>query len=55
MRITLEHTLLKGPKVIIETTYDEHTIQEVIDDLIRPALVAFGFHPNTVEEAFKND
>ena len=55
MRITLEYTDAGGPKVVIETPHDELNIQAVIDDLIRPALVAFGFHPNTVEEAFKND
>ena len=55
MRIILEHTDLRGQKVTIETRHDEMAIQEVINDLIRPALVAFGFHPNTVEEAFKND
>ena len=31
------------------------TMTDVIDDLIKPVLLAAGFQPDTVEEYFKED
>jgi hypothetical protein len=49
MRITIEptHQGLGGkypnPKAIIEIPYDDYTIDEVLENLVTPALRAFGY------------
>ena len=54
MRLTLEPTdnspLGSHSKVIIEAPGDDRDMEEMVDDLIRPALLAFGFHPDTVNK-----
>lgn len=52
MKITLEPTESKTQhSVVIETQHDGHDIDE-IRELLRGALIAWGFHPETVNELF---
>jgi hypothetical protein len=55
VRLTIEETntgpFIKGNrKIIIEAPGDDRSMSEMIDDLIRPALLAMGFHPDTVNK-----
>lgn len=55
MRITLEPTTPVGTadypsRIVIETTYDYLGIEQIIDKLIRPALTAWGFGSDTLDE-----
>lgn len=43
-----------GPKVAISGHYDGACIQDVIDTLVTPALIAFGFHPANIRDAYEN-
>jgi len=58
MKITLEPTAegmageYKSPTVTIQVPSDSLIIHDVIDDLVRPALIAWGFHPDTVAAYF---
>lgn len=56
MRITLEPTAVADPsdtsfqhKVVIETTSDDEGIEE-LGDLLRAALLAWGFHHENVDD-----
>ena len=50
MKITLEGTeFQKGKKIVIETGNDDHNIWEVYEQLIRPALIAWGYGEGTVD------
>jgi hypothetical protein len=58
VRLTIEETntgpFIKGNrKIIIEAPGDDRSMSEMIDDLIRPALLALGFQQSTVDEHFK--
>ena len=54
MKITLEPTKKEGefvsPCVIIETIHDDLSIWDIWDQLIRPALIGYGFQPDTVDQ-----
>jgi hypothetical protein len=57
MRLTLEPTERSPfgqshPTITIEVPGDDRNMEEMVDDLIRPALLAFGFHPDTVYKSF---
>lgn len=54
MKITLEPTTPNSnhPKVTIEVPGEDYQINSVIDDLIKPLLIAWGFHPETVNSCF---
>ena len=58
MKITLEPTELDQspqnvhPKVTIETCYDDMTMGEVIDSLLIPALLSWGFDKEAVDAHF---
>jgi hypothetical protein len=59
MKITLEPTAegmageYKSPTVTIQVPSDSLIIHDVIDDLVRPALIAWGgIHPDTVAAYF---
>jgi hypothetical protein len=58
MRLTLEPTECSPfgqshPKITIEVPGDDRNMEEMVDDLIRPLLLAFGFHPETVYKHFE--
>lgn len=53
MRITLEptsNTTDYPSKIVIETAYDYLSVEQVIDKLIRPALCAWGFGSDTLDD-----
>jgi len=51
MKITIELTRNKVfNKVTIETESDHLTIHEVMQELIKPALLAWGFQPGSINE-----
>lgn len=55
MRITIESTNSEpqfSNKVSIETPIDGYTIDEFRDELLMPALIAYGWHETTVNELF---
>jgi len=47
MKLTLEQPSY-ARQVTIEVGSDDLTISEVWEDLIKPALLAMSYHPNTV-------
>lgn len=47
MIITLEHY---DTKITIENERDDLDIYEVIEDLVRPALLAAGFQPESINK-----
>ena len=53
MRITLEGpnppSEFSSPRVVIELDGDDLDIHQIFENLIEPALVAFGFSRSTVE------
>ena len=51
MKIILEQPSYKKV-VTIETEADDLTITDIRDELLIPALLAVGFHPNNVQELF---
>ena len=62
MKITLESTehdinlsLSTKRLVSIEVDDDNLTMDRVIDELVKPVLIAYGFHPKTVEEAIPDE
>ena len=61
MKITLEPTdvsprySFRQPKVEITVETDNHDINGVLDNLIKPALIAWGFGQQTVNEAFGDE
>lgn len=56
MRLTLEPTSPKQPgqarhpRVIIEVQSDDLSISEAIEDVVIPALTAWGFLPETIDK-----
>lgn len=53
MKIRLEPTEVRNyPTVEISCESNDLTIGEVIELLVKPALLAWGFHPNNVDEYF---
>lgn len=54
MKLTLEPTEPLGPhrnsKVIIETDHDGHTFEQVLEKLIVPALLAWGFPQAVIDD-----
>ena len=59
MKITIEPTGTckdtgdkdtSAPTVIISSPYDDYDIYGLLEDLIKPALIAFGYHTDTVEK-----
>ena len=50
MKLTLEHY---GTVCSIETKYDDLIIDDVIEK-VKSLLIAVGFHPKTVENAFSD-
>ena len=48
MKLTLEQPSY-ARQVTIEVGSDDLTIDEVWEDLIKPALLALSYHPNTVD------
>jgi hypothetical protein len=57
MKITIEPTGDEPgyPTVSVSRPDDTLTIDSVIEDLVRPALIAWGFHPDTVRGAFEQE
>jgi len=56
MRITLENTKEfheEKIKITIESDHDDMTLDRVIWDFVRPALIGFGFSVELVEEYLK--
>ena len=49
MKITLEQPSY-ARQVTIEVGSDDLTISEVWEDLIKPALLALGYHPKNIDE-----
>lgn len=60
MKITLEPTTTETQhpssyvKVTIETKRDDYTIHELFEDVIEPALIAWGYDPSTIEKLFES-
>ena len=54
MKIILEQPSY-ARQVTIEVGSDDLTIGEVWEDLIKPALLALGYHPKTVDELVGED
>jgi hypothetical protein len=60
MKITLEPTELDQspqnlhPKVTVETCYDDITIDEIMENLIIPALLGIGFQKETIDKYLGN-
>ena len=55
MKITLEpterkHLPYESPSVVISMPSDELTLDEVLDSLIRPALIGYGFSVGYLQE-----
>lgn len=61
MKITLEPTTTEDQplssyvKVTIETKRDDYTIHDLFEEVIEPALIAWGYDPSTVEKLFESD
>jgi len=51
MKIILEQPSYKKV-VTIETEADDLTITDIRDELLIPALLALGFHPQNVQDLF---
>jgi hypothetical protein len=45
---------LVAPKVLVEKPSDDLDVYQVTE-MFKAALIAYGFHPNSVEEVFDND
>ena len=41
------------PKVAISIPGDDHTIYDILDKLVTPALVAMSFHPQTIQDGYR--
>ena len=54
MKLTLEQPSY-ARSVTIEVGSDDLTISEVWEDLIKPALLALGYHPKNVDELVGKD
>ena len=57
MKITIEPTEkhepgVNYPTVTMQLPGDDFMVDELLDELIKPALVAWGYSPELVEEAF---
>lgn len=55
MKLTLETTDPENKyqkKVIIEQPFDDLTIDDIIEELVKPILLAYGFHPDIVDGYF---
>lgn len=51
MKLTLEPTEdTNYPKVTIEIKHDHTNLEEVMEALIKPALISWGFNPLHIEE-----
>lgn len=50
MKLTIEDN--HGRKVVIETKHDDLNMDQVVEELVRPALIAYGFNSETVESIF---
>lgn len=56
MKITLEPTRDTSlSKVTIETPCDHNDLDEVMQNLIKPALIAWGFQPCNVNEYIEEE
>jgi len=56
MKITIEDTDdQKGKSVSVEIMDDHLTMDKLVEELLAPVLVAWGFHPQTVKETFAGD
>ncbi len=56
MKITIEGTdEQKGKSVSVEVPDDHLAMPSVVEDLLTPVLLAWGFHPQTVKETFAGD
>jgi len=61
MKITLQSTVENNktieptnPMVSIDIPFDDLTISEVVEYLIKPALLGYGFMNETIEDYFNN-
>lgn len=48
MRLTLEHY---GQKVTMEIEDDDASVSAVIEKLVRPAILALGYAPESIESS----
>lgn len=53
MKITIENTEKDIRRVEIGIAGDHLTMTQVWEDLLRPALLAYGFHPTSVDSINK--
>ena len=58
MKITLSPTKqvygeINYPTISIETSHEEMTADDVVEQLIKPGLLAWGFQEETVNNLFK--
>jgi len=51
MKITLEQPSYKKI-IVIQSQSDDLTIMDVRDELLIPALLALGYHPQNVQDLF---
>lgn len=42
------------PKVAISIPGDDHTIHDILEKLVTPALVAMSFHPQTIQDGYRD-
>ena len=54
MKITIQPTLPPGtkhrnPTVVVETDNDDHDIHEVFEEVVVPALLAWGFSQEVID------
>lgn len=43
-----------SPTVVIDLPFDDLTIDEVMEHLIKPALISYGYLPESIEEYLRN-
>ena len=56
MKITLEPTHNKSlSKVVIETPCDHNDLDSVMQNLIKPALLDWGFQPGSINEYIEEE
>lgn len=57
MRLILEDTNkdIHSRDIIIETLNDDLTLIDLMDNLIKPVLLAKGYHPDNIKEYFNYD
>lgn len=58
MRIILESTSSDpkfSVKTSIEVPHDDLVLDDVIEELVKPVLLGYGFHPKCIDKYFDQD